>query len=403
MASLLVEIFLGVYLGLLTGIVPALVAGGLGFLFKYVTGVTLPGLGVVVLAVAIAGVNGGLLGLIDPSISHSPRLLTALVVVMMLSLYAHAQGDKFGEALPRRFSLRELGTRTLSGEAIFDVGGLGRAEIEPVGDIQDLDGYPPLGADLRAEIAAERWEFSADLPIESLERSLEDRLTAQYDLAEVDVQIDANGRARIAAAPPLGALSRSTPAGRRAVSISGLVPTAIARGERVAVLTDDRRIEATVVSARSKPSEAPPVTDEETANGHPTDESGAPRTTGGEGSVAVAVTPEEARYLLSLDRARIVVLPRGSGLEFEAVQRLRKAGNRIVRATVSAAAAGRTIDDLAIDSDVRVLARYPASEMAFEARDWQIDPDGELVLGGGDDLIAVGSPPATAAFEEAVR
>jgi len=63
MASLPVEVLFGIYLGLLTGIVPAFVSGALGFAFKYLTGVTLPGLGVVVLAVAIAGINGGLMGL----------------------------------------------------------------------------------------------------------------------------------------------------------------------------------------------------------------------------------------------------------------------------------------------------------------------------------------------------
>ena len=48
--SLPIEILFGIYLGILTGIIPALVAGVLGFIFKYFTGVTIPGLGVVVLA-----------------------------------------------------------------------------------------------------------------------------------------------------------------------------------------------------------------------------------------------------------------------------------------------------------------------------------------------------------------
>lgn len=54
MAPLPVEIMAGVYLGLLVGIIPALAAWALGFIFKYFTGVTLPGFGVVVFAVALA-------------------------------------------------------------------------------------------------------------------------------------------------------------------------------------------------------------------------------------------------------------------------------------------------------------------------------------------------------------
>jgi len=49
MASLPAEILLGIYLGVLVGIIPALVAWGLGFSFKYITGVTLPGFGVTIL------------------------------------------------------------------------------------------------------------------------------------------------------------------------------------------------------------------------------------------------------------------------------------------------------------------------------------------------------------------
>ena len=59
MASLPFEVLFGIYLGLLTGIVPALVAWALGFGFKYFTGVSIPGFGVVVLALAIAGASGG--------------------------------------------------------------------------------------------------------------------------------------------------------------------------------------------------------------------------------------------------------------------------------------------------------------------------------------------------------
>ena len=61
-----VEILFGIYLGILTGVFPALVSWGLGFMFEHVTGVSVPAFGVVVLALALAGINGGLLALNDP-------------------------------------------------------------------------------------------------------------------------------------------------------------------------------------------------------------------------------------------------------------------------------------------------------------------------------------------------
>lgn len=47
MASLPVGFRFGLSFGLLTGIVPAFVSGALEFAFRYLTGVTLPGFGVV--------------------------------------------------------------------------------------------------------------------------------------------------------------------------------------------------------------------------------------------------------------------------------------------------------------------------------------------------------------------
>lgn len=400
MPSLVIEVLLGVYLGLLTGIIPALIAGGLGFLFKYITGVTLPGLGVVVLAVAIAGVSGGLLGLIDPDIAQSPRLLVALVVVMMLSLYSHAQGDKLGAELPRRFSFRELGTRTLSGEVIFNVGGLGRVEVVPFGDIQDIEGYPPLSDELRDEIASGRWEFSSDLPIEAIETQLEDRLIASYELSEVEVEVDDKGRARIAAAPPLGSLSKRVSTGERAVSINALLPTGIARGERVLLRLPDTDIEGRVVSAKSDPKAGAPIITDGGEEPQPATRS-APQTTGGEGRITVAVKSEEAVELLKHTRARVIVLPRGLALEYRAVQQIRDAGNRFVRLTVKGDVEDRTVAEVVGEIPVRVLAtKAVASRDEPEARGWQIDPRGGTVVHPGDVIIAAGPREAVERLEE---
>lgn len=400
MPTIVVEFLLGLYLGLLTGIVPAIVAGGLGFAFKYITGVTLPGLGVVVLAVAIAGVSGGLLGLIDPEIAASPRLMVALVVVMMLSLYAHAQGDKLGSTLPRRFSLRDLGNRTLSGEVIFNVGGIGRVEITPTGEIGDIEGYPPLSAELRNELAQASWEFPADLPIEELERRLETRLQAQYDVTEVDVEVDSKGRARLSAAPPLGSLSRRVPEGHRAVSISALVPTGIARGERVELVFPDRTIQGTVLSAKSDPEAAPYVATDggEEAEAQP-EAVTAPQTTGGEGRVTVSVTSEEARFILQQSRARIVVLPRGLGLEYAVVRRLREAGNRFSRLEATAALDSTSIADLESDTGAIVMALKKQLRAKEGNRPWQINPDDEMTFSLGDEFIVMGDASTITAVE----
>lgn len=341
--ALLLEVLLGIYLGLLTGIVPAFVAGALGFLVRYVTGVTLPGFGVVVLALAIASINGGLLVLAEPAILNSPRLLVAVLVVIMLALYAHSQGDKLGSELPRRVSLTSVRKRTLSADVVEFVGTVGHVTVRPAGEIRDMEGYPPLSADLRAAISEGSWHLPADLPLSELEIRLEDRLRTDHDLADVSVAIDEQGRATIAAAPPSSGLSRRVPAGRRAVSIDALVPAGLARSDEVRIVTPTDVVSGTVLSARASggaPVATPEHDGDDAATDGGVDDSGTaapPQTavaSGGEGRVTVAVTRRDARTLLRADRGQLLVRSRGTSREFEALALLGRDDRTVRRVTV---------------------------------------------------------------------
>jgi hypothetical protein len=417
--SLPVEIVFGIYLGVITGIVPALVAGTLGFVFKYVTDVTIPGLGVVVLSLAIAGVNGGLLALNDETIRRSeraPAILTAIVVVLMLSMYAHAQGDKLGANVPKRISLKQLRDRTLSTDVIELVGGRGRVSVEVTGEVNDMEGYPPLPADTRRAIRDGDWTFPADLPLAELEDRFAERLRTELDLADVAVRIDEQARATVSAAPPTGALSKRVPAGKRAVSVSALVPTGIARGDLVRVITPDLDAEGAVIAARSSgkpepgagaaPKPAPagdgpePDHDARTDGGEDAvaapPAATAPTTTGGEGRVTVALDRSEAASLLRTDRGRVLVLSRGTRREYELTALLRRAGKRFRKVSVVADGPldGHTI------GEAEVREAYDVAVLAARHETWTIAPDGSQPLSAGDDLFVVGSRDALDRFAE---
>ncbi|MFW5973993.1 MAG: potassium channel family protein [Natrialbaceae archaeon] len=408
MTSLPIAVLFGVYLGVLTGIIPALVAWVLGFLFKYLTGVTLPGFGVVVLGVALAGVNGGLLALADPSITGSanaPTLLVALLVIMMMVLYAHSKGDQLGATMPRKLSLRNLGERTLAHDLIESVGS-NEVRVRVTGEVADIEGYPPLPADLRAEIQAGEWTFPADLDLAELEARLAERLTNEHDLGDVSVSIDERGRATVAAAPPFSGLSKRVESGKRAVSVDALVPTGLARGDVVTVVTAATQVRGTVLSARSARggtnptdfADAPEQTPEESDRQLPTPVR-APSTTGGDGQVTVSVGRTDAEALLRSDRATIIVEARGTRREYALISLLRRAGKRFRRVTVRATGelTGKTLGT----ADVR--DRYGVVVLA--ARDgsgWEFDPPGTRPLEPGTELYAVGTRDALAAFGEAV-
>ncbi|WP_226005319.1 potassium transporter TrkA [Natrinema salinisoli] len=409
--DLLVEVFLGLYLGLLTGIVPAFVAGSLGFLVRYFSGVTLPGFGVVVLALSIASVQGGLLGLIEPTIAQSPRLLVAVLVVLMLALYAHNQGDKLGAELPRRLSLTSLRQRTLSADVVELVGSVGQVTVRPTGEIHDMEGYPPLSPDLRRTLKAGSWRLPADIPLSELESRLEERLRTDHDLADVDVEIDEQARATVIAAPPSGSLSRRVPAGQRAVSVAALVPTGLARGDEVSVRTDERSITGTVLSARTDIDDEhetavsePPGDDVATDGGEETDpplpdaKSNA-STAGGPGRVTIAVARRDVKSVLEAESPRLVVRSRGTSREFEAFALVKRSGYAIRRFIVGSTGA----DEPAPADEVTLLAvRRQGSETGGRRHGWVFGPGIERRLEAGDEAFVAGPEDATEAYVEAM-
>jgi hypothetical protein len=410
--ALPVEILLGIYLGLLVGVIPALIAWSMGFAFKYFTGVTLPGFGVTILAIALAGVNGGLLAIADQSITQNPnaaRLITAIVVVGMISMYAHSKGDAMGATFPRRLSLRGLSERTLSLDLADVLPDRNEVRIRVVGEVADMEGYPPLAEELRGEIRGAEFTFPADLRIGELEARVADRLRTEFDLGDAVVTIDERGRATVVAAPPFSGLSKRVGEGRHAVSVDALLPTGLARGDEVTALTTDAQVRGTVVSAhtgdgpeRDGPAPAvEPRTDEAVADdGEALPKPiRAPTTGGGEGRVTLAVTRTDVQPLLRADRATVVVESRGTRREYEVISMLRRADRRFRRLTVEP---DTPLDGVEI-GEARLRSTYDVAILAVRGTDgWQIAPRGETILSAGTEVIVAGRREALGAFESEV-
>lgn len=400
MTALPGEILFGIYLGLLVGTLPALVAWTLGFTFRYITGVTVPGFGVMILAVALAGVNGGLLALADRAIienPNAPSIVTAIIVVSLLSMYAHSKGDQMAVAFPRRLSLSKLKSQTISHEFADLIHGGEEVRIRVVGEVADMEGYPPLSEELRAQLRNVELTFPSDLRLDELEERIADRLRTEYDLGDVSVTVDERGRATVVAAPPFSGLSKRVEDDRHAVSVTGLVPTGLARGDEVTVITPDAQVRGTVVSART---EGPDKSDGERPDIEPlsADEPAgdddlprpvrAPTTDGGEGRLTVAVTRTDVQPLLRASDVKVVVESRGTRREYEAVSMLRRAGQQFRRVSVHSGSelVGQTIGTLGTDDDtgVSVLA-------VRKDRGWLVAPDSGTTLEVGDALFAVGT------------
>ncbi|AFK20310.1 potassium transporter TrkA [Haloferax mediterranei ATCC 33500] len=403
MAALPVEVVYGLYFGVLTGLVPAAIAWLLGFGFRYVTGVTVPGLAVVVLSVAIAGASGGLMALADPTITQSEnqvRLTVALLVVLMGSLYAHNRGDAFANEIPRKVSLRKLTERTLSTDVVELVGGRGQVRVAVAGEVGDIEGYPPVPLDIRTRIRNGEWTFPADIPLVELESRFADRLQTEFDLAAVEVRLDERAHATVSAAAPVGGLSKRLPPGERAVSVTALVPTGLAQGDEVVVVTDDETVSAAVAGVDTV-AETPVASesDDDTDNDAPKAAPRAPTAVGGEGRVTLSVDRTAVESLLSADVERFVVTSRGVRREFELVSLLRRAGKRFARLSVGA---DGPLDDVTL-GDVSVRDSYGVAVLAVRhGGNWTIAPRGDQRVSAGDTVYAAGSRGDLAAFEEVV-
>ncbi|MEF8821919.1 MAG: TrkA C-terminal domain-containing protein [Halovenus sp.] len=401
-SDILFDIGLGVYLGLLAGIFPAVVAFALGFSFRYLTGVSIPGLGVVVLAGGLAGISGGLVGLLDEEVAQSSAGMAAFLIVLMLSLWAHSQGDKLGAAVPHQFTLSGLRQVGLSADILERVDSYGQIRIKPIGSIEDIEGYPPLSEETRESIRADSWKFSADLSLPELEMQLSERLLEEYGLSEVEISINADGLAEIRAAPGRAGLSRRVPSGKRAASIKTLLPTGLAIGDRVRIDLAESPVTGKVVSARTASTEsnstpAGPDGEPETDGGTDEKPVRAPTTDGGDGSVTVALSADEARRLLGEEFAKITVQSRGKSREYEALDILQRDGNQFELVSLEANGPfdGVTIGESAIRD------RYGVAILAIRRRTERIvAPRGSRRLEAGDELIITGKPNAITSFRE---
>lgn len=413
MASLPVEVLIGISYGLLVGTVVASGLGIAGFLLRYYAETPLPQIAVIAIALPAAGLVGYAMGILETGGEEALRLTISTVVIVLLALYASSQGDRVASELPRENAQPTERKRTLSIDAIDSVDAVGQVTIRATGGVRDIDGYPPLPPELERTLADESWRLPVDLPLSELEARLEDLLRTEYDLEAVSVSVDGRGRASIRAAPPSKGVAKNVPEGWRAVSVAALVPGGLSPGDRVRVEVPSTSVEGTVVSAtvpRTDPAREGAIRDCDQDRGRGRDrdrEIGRDRSTGtdwrslgatsgGDGRVTVAVPTPEAGALLDAERARVVVVPDGSSQAFETFSLLERAG-KTVRKVELGEETGIDVDD----DRVRLFA-VRRSGADDSRRRWTFEP-AEPDLEPGDEAFVIGDETAMKRFDREAR
>lgn len=400
MVDLPYESLIGVSFGLLVGFVPALLVGVTAIGSRLVADRSLP-VAAGLAAVPIALGTGVAASVFDPGagLAHGYRLMTAAIVVGILGVVAASQGTRIGAELPRDRSFPTVRGRALSADAIDAVDAAGHVTIRPTGSIREFEGYPSLSPDLRTALEAGSWRLPADLQLSELERRLERRLRTEYGLSKVDVSVDGRGRATIAAAPPTKGVAATLSDGTRAVTVSGLLPTGIEPGDRVAI--DARSDDGAAVVGTDATDN--PIRGEVRAIGDGVDVKNDPGTSadtepetdarpaidvrsseasrryadagadGGWGSLTVIVETADAGRLLEAERCRIAVLPSGDTHAFEAAALLEEAGRPIT--------AVEAPDDGELEGDgAETLGVHSGDEWEFT-----VESDGDTASDGDVD------------------
>lgn len=424
--ALVDQVLLGVYIGVLTGVFTALLVFSMAVAFQYFAGVAFPGTMGLMIGLGSAGLQGGLFGLMrNPKLLQSPTIVTTLVLVLGITLYAQKKGQDLGKALPPKSALlKRLRSKTLSPDVVRQMGRFGQVRVRVTGEVSDIEGYPPLPADLRAKIREGEWTFPGDLPLAELEKRLAEKLVSEHDLDDVAVSIDPEGLATVAAAPPSSGLSRRVPEGTQAVSVDAVVPTGLARGDAVTVTfaapappsdptgatgpADDAdgapaespppepereefRVDATVVSVQTAPESATPAAaegDGGESEDAPTPGPEAPKgAQGGSGRVALAVDAADVPAVVDAEARQLLVEPKGKNVEYELVSLLRQQGNGFRKLPV---ALGSEFVDRPI-GELDLRGTYGVAVLAIKRGDaWIFAPDGAVTVQADDDLFVSG-------------
>ncbi|WP_306056153.1 TrkA C-terminal domain-containing protein [Natronococcus wangiae] len=283
------------------------------------------------------------------------------VIAFVASAIAADAGRRLGDHLARdAFALAAPRTIDDVGELVRSAGRVIAVELPET--IEDVDGYDPVDAGIKADLAGETLLFPRRLTAGQLRERLIARLERDYGIGHVDVELATDGEIEYLA---LG----SRPA--------GIGPTLAPGTVAVAIRADP--------AADASPGDAVRIW---TRNG---DGDAFRCAAGGElrgtadDVATVAIDADEVRALEADAAHRLVTLPGTPDAERELVSALRAADETVTALTV---AAGGSLEGATIDS-------LPTLVLAVDREDDAVAlPSGETRLVAGDVAYVLGRPDA---------
>lgn len=225
------EIVSGIISGLMYGLISSAFVICLAMIFNYFTGEVFPWFIGMSVGLGIVGISGGLLALLD---EPTPLSVTRIMVASMVLVLATNEGNRLGTKLPRKrisliSSLRATGRQDLT-----------TVRIPLERDIEDIPGKPRVSVMTKRRLSNTEFLLPAGLPREDLENRLKRRLLSDWELGDIELELDQKGKLTYFA---VSGRERSLTTGLR----EGLValpmkydaaPSGLASGDSVRVYSD---------------------------------------------------------------------------------------------------------------------------------------------------------------------
>lgn len=341
-----------------------------GLVYRWYVDEELPqGIGLLLGATAVA-VALNTTAAIGQSIGGTTELLTVraasfTILAFSVSGIASEAGRLGGDRIARR--LRPgLALGGIDGEVASFIKGAGRTiRVELPEEIQDIDGFEPVRADMKDDLAGRTMSFPAQLTADELHEAFVTRLQRETGIRKVDVEFDEAGAITyLAVGRGEAGIGHTLPPGEVAIAIRADPAFAAGAGDQVRVWRTDPE------PRRLLTAEIRGIVDD---------------------VVTVSVPEDDVSLLQPEGGYRLVTLPKAPRPDRDFASVLRRANESVTRVTVDT------------DSEFigRSVAHLGVTALTIESADGSIEapPTPSTRVQPNDSIIAMGRPDALRRFE----
>lgn len=227
MYELLIELLLGVLRGIVYGGIAAFPIIFLSLVFRYFTDEKLPSFIGIILGLGILGVSGGLLAVLEQTTVEG---VAQIIVGSIVIVWSVGAGDKMAEKIPK---VREPLFHALKGKKPKYV----TIKLPNKRLIYDISGKSRVLDELKNELSEREFVFSSDLSIEEMSNRIRRRLTSDWGIGDVELEIDETGKiVYLAVSAKDSGLSETIPKRRMAVPVKcNMIPSGLSSNDIIRI------------------------------------------------------------------------------------------------------------------------------------------------------------------------